>query len=75
MNELNGKNKVLETHVSDLKTQNSSAPQQDEMSGLSKKLLETEAKLSQSQTSMKELLAQVEQKNQQIQVCRVAVYM
>ena len=77
LNELNGKNQALENQISSLQqvqkesVQNSSAPssQQDEVSGLSKKLLETEAQLSQSQASMKELLAQVEQKNQQLQVC------
>lgn len=77
LNELNGKNQALENQISSLQqvqkesVQNSSAPppaQQDEVSGLSKKLLETEAQLSQSQASMKELLAQVEQKNQQLQV-------
>ena len=77
LNELNGKNQALENQISSLQqvqkesVQNSSTlppAQQDEVSGLSKKLLETEAQLSQSQASMKELLAQVEQKNQQLQV-------
>ena len=76
LNELNGKNQALENQISNFQVQkesvqNSSAPQQDEVSGLSKKLLETEAQLSQSQASMKELLAQVEQKNQQLQVCEL----
>lgn len=40
----------------------------EEVAKLSTKLLDTEAQLSQTQSSMKELLAQVEQKNKEIQV-------
>ena len=64
VNGLKGSQKAL----AEVEILQQSSTSNDESSKLSAKLLDTEAQLSQTQTSMKELLSQVEKKNSEIQV-------
>lgn len=79
LNEVEGQKRTLLQELEKLKRESEvkqaqveslqqSAPPSEDTSKLSGKLLETEAQLSQTQASMKELLAQVEHKNAEIQV-------
>jgi hypothetical protein len=84
--EVEGKKKSLEEQVSTLKVEKESAQKSaqpttaqpktvldSEYQELSSKLLSTEQQLTKTQTSMKELLSQVEQKNTAIQVFRLII--
>ena len=78
--DVEGKKKSLEQQVSAMKVEKESAQKatqpttaqktvlESEYQELSAKLLDTEQQLTKSQTSMNELLSQVEQKNKELQV-------
>lgn len=68
LSEVDKMKKESQTVQAQVETLQQSAPTSVDSSKLSSKLLETEAQLSQAQSSKKELLAQAEQKNAEIQV-------